>query len=86
MRCQYCGFNHGPFTIDHVIPKRSGGLDTWENLVCACISCNNKKGDRTPEQANMPLLKTPRRPSHLFFIQSFLGHPDDSWKPYLFMN
>ena len=35
--CQYCGKNHQPMTIDHVIPKSVGGKDTWENLVCACI-------------------------------------------------
>ncbi len=84
-RCMYCGRSEGSMTVDHVIPKRMGGRDTWENLVCACTKCNNRKGDRTPEQANMTLIKRPRKPNHLMFIQRFIGISDDSWKPYLFM-
>ena len=84
-RCMYCGRSEGSMTVDHVIPKRMGGRDTWENLVCACTKCNNRKGDRTPEQANMTLIKRPKKPNHLMFIQRFIGISDDSWKPYLFM-
>jgi len=69
-----------------VCPRLRGGADTWENLACACLRCNNKKGDRTPEEARMPLLRMPQRPNYLFFIQSFIGIGDESWKPYLFMN
>jgi len=83
--CQYCGKNSQPMTIDHVIPKSYGGRDTWENLVCACIKCNSKKGNRTPEQAGMKLLRQPRKPSHLFYLQSLIGSPPESWKPYLFL-
>jgi 5-methylcytosine-specific restriction endonuclease McrA len=50
-QCQYCGIRTGPVTIDHVTPRVRGGEDTWENLVCACVRCNNKKGNRTPEEA-----------------------------------
>lgn len=85
-RCQYCGTTKGPFTVDHVIPRTLGGMDSWDNLVCACVSCNNKKGDRTPERADMKLLKKPRRPSHIFFIQNFMGQNEECWKPYIFMN
>ncbi len=53
--CQYCGKNHRPMTIDHIIPKSYGGKDSWENLVAACLACNNKKGNRTPEKAGMTL-------------------------------
>jgi 5-methylcytosine-specific restriction endonuclease McrA len=84
-RCMYCGKPDGSMTVDHVIPKRLGGRDTWENLVCACTKCNNRKGDRTPEQANMTLIKKPKKPNHLLFIQRFIGVSDDNWKPYLFM-
>ncbi|RQV97353.1 MAG: HNH endonuclease [Calditrichaeota bacterium] len=84
--CQYCGQNSQPMTIDHVIPKSQGGGDNWENLVTACLNCNNKKGNQTPEQVGMKLLKRPEKPSHLFFLQSLIGKPDESWKPYLFMN
>ncbi len=83
--CQYCGKNSRPMTIDHVIPKSYGGKDAWENLVCACVQCNTKKGNRTPEQAGMDLMRRPKRPTHLFFLKSLIGKPHASWKPYLFI-
>ena len=49
-------------TIDHVIPRAQGGTSTWTNCVLACIECNAKKADRTPEQARMPLRSQPERP------------------------
>ncbi|MGD9487287.1 MAG: HNH endonuclease [Calditrichaceae bacterium] len=84
--CQYCGKNSQPMTIDHVIPKSYQGDDTWENLVCACLKCNTKKGNRTPEQAGMSLLKVPGKPSHLFFLQYLTGKIPPAWKPYMFLN
>ena len=84
-RCQYCGMRHKPLTVDHVIPKKRGGVDSWENLVCACVECNNKKGNRTPEEAGMPLLSQPKRPSYLFFIYQHIGQVEERWKPYLFL-
>jgi len=85
-RCQYCGRSDIPLTVDHVIPRARGGTDIWENLVSACVRCNNKKGDRTPGEAHMPLLRKPIRPNHVMFIRDFVGKVDDHWKPYLFMN
>jgi len=84
-RCMYCGTREGPMTVDHVVPRKFGGGDTWENLVAACMKCNNKKGNRTPEQAGMTLLRQPKRPNHILFIQNFVGVPDRRWKPYLFL-
>jgi 5-methylcytosine-specific restriction endonuclease McrA len=72
--------------VDHVIPVSRGGEDTWENLVCACVECNNRKGDHTPEEARMPLRRVPRRPNHVTFIRHFVGALDERWKPYLFLN
>ncbi|TRZ65985.1 HNH endonuclease [bacterium] len=83
-RCQYCGSTQN-LTIDHIIPKSKGGDDTWENLVTACIRCNNKKGNRTPEESNMVLRVRPKKPSHITFIKNFAGEFDDNWKPYLYM-
>jgi 5-methylcytosine-specific restriction endonuclease McrA len=83
--CQYCGTATGVMTVDHVIPRLRGGGDNWENLVCACDRCNNKKGDRTPEQAGMRLLRRPRRPSHLAFIRQLVNKGDEVWKKYLFV-
>lgn len=84
--CQYCGKNTQAMTVDHVVPKCFGGEDSWSNLVCACMRCNTKKGNRTPEQAGMRLLRKPKKPSQLFFIQYHIASPHHSWKPYLFLN
>jgi 5-methylcytosine-specific restriction endonuclease McrA len=59
--CAYCGGSAE--TVDHVIPRSRGGTLTWENAVAACLRCNHKKGNRTPSEANMPLLFTPGRPT-----------------------
>lgn len=63
--CMYCGgsFSRPHLTRDHVQPVSRGGLDLWENVVSACIACNSRKGSRTPQQAGMPLLAIPYRPS-----------------------
>ncbi len=63
--CLYCGgeFNRPHLTRDHVLPVSRGGRDVWENVVAACFHCNSRKGGRTPQQANMPLLAVPYRPS-----------------------
>jgi 5-methylcytosine-specific restriction endonuclease McrA len=84
-RCQYCGTSRGPMTVDHIVPKTMGGTDSWENLVCACPRCNNKKGNRTPDQAGMKLPRRPSRPSYITFIQRN-GEISHRWRPYLFMD
>jgi len=63
--CLYCGqhFARPQLTRDHVLPVSRGGRDVWENVVSACFHCNSRKGSRTPQQANMPLLAVPYRPS-----------------------
>jgi len=63
--CLYCGreFPRPSLTRDHVLPLSKGGRDTWENVVTACFGCNSRKSNRTPQQANMPLLAVPYRPS-----------------------
>ncbi len=66
--CQYCGRKDGGLTIDHIIPKVRGGSEDWNNLVCSCIRCNNIKGDRTPEEAGMNLLRKPRRPGYVPYV------------------
>ena len=62
--CQYCGSKQS-LTLDHVMPRARGGKDTWENLVTACVTCNNRKGDRRPEECNMTLAKQPKAPRAL---------------------
>src|SRR5438552_2468154 len=60
-RCQYCGRRGTQFdlTLDHIIPRSRGGQTVAENLCAACKTCNNRKGDRTPDEARMPLLSNP---------------------------
>lgn len=82
--CQYCG-SREDLTIDHILPKSRGGPDTWENLVTACVPCNNRKGNRTPDEAGMRLHRQPFRPSYVAFLRDFVGLVDDAWKPYLYM-
>jgi 5-methylcytosine-specific restriction endonuclease McrA len=63
-QCQYCGrkFPTSELSLDHVIPRSQGGATTWENIVCACVDCNVRKGGRTPRQANMTLIRKPEKP------------------------
>jgi hypothetical protein len=63
-RCQFCGnrFPTADLSIDHVLPQSRGGAHTWENLVCACIACNSRKGNRLPREAGMSLVRRPVQP------------------------
>lgn len=87
-RCQYCGniFHRRDLTLDHVVPKAQGGIGTWENLVAACHDCNHRKADRTPEQAQMKLLRRPRpltihTSRHMMRI---MGSEDPAWRKFLY--
>jgi 5-methylcytosine-specific restriction endonuclease McrA len=84
--CQYCGTQPGrsQLTMDHVLPRSQGGGTTWDNVVTACRECNHRKGGRTPEQANMMLLTTPRQPQYVAF--ALLGELErhDVWRKYAF--
>lgn len=67
--CQYCGrhvleFRPGEYpTRDHVLPQSRGGRDTWTNVVTSCSSCNHRKDDKTPEEAELTLLRKPKEPT-----------------------
>jgi 5-methylcytosine-specific restriction endonuclease McrA len=63
-RCCYCGriFETQDLNLDHVVPRSRGGPTDWNNIVTSCIPCNLKKGNRTPEEAGLPLLVKPSRP------------------------
>jgi len=88
-RCQYCGV-HVPrheSTFDHVIPRCKGGKTTWENIVIACLPCNQKKGGRTPKEARMPTRTKPVRPTHISGANRIMLTRDKnvppSWKNYI---
>ena len=65
--CAYCGkqFPGEELTYDHVVPKTYGGQTTWENIITSCSACNTLKGGRTPEEAGMPLLRKPSKPTSI---------------------
>ncbi len=65
--CQYCGLRHPPrhLTLDHVVPASKKGPKSWTNVVTACRDCNQRKANRTPQGANMPLLIEPAAPHWL---------------------
>jgi 5-methylcytosine-specific restriction endonuclease McrA len=86
--CQFCSrvFPAGELTLDHVVPRSRGGRSSWENLVASCYTCNNNKGDRTPEEAGLKLVRRPR-PFTLHTsrqLMRLIGHKDDKWRKYLF--
>lgn len=85
-QCQYCGKKSVGLTIDHVIPRVRGGKDTWENLVCACVKCNSRKGNRSLKEAGFELIRTPRRPHFFYLIYNIVEIPDPTWRPYLFLD
>jgi len=80
--CQYCG-SKNQLTLDHIIPKSRGGDSSWLNLITACTSCNNKKGNKTPKEANMKLLTQPHKPSYFLFLKELSGKFIADWEPYL---
>lgn len=85
-RCQYCGkrFSTSELTLDHVVPRSQGGQTTWENIVCACVDCNVRKGGRTPDQARMKMVRRPVRPKTSPVINVKLGSTKyQSWKTFL---
>lgn len=68
-KCAYCGNGKERLTIDHIIPKSKGGRATFENCVSSCKSCNNKKGDRTPTEAQMFLKVKAYQPTISEFLR-----------------
>ncbi|MEW6125962.1 MAG: HNH endonuclease [Acidobacteriota bacterium] len=86
--CQYCGRAFPPqeLTLDHVVPRSRNGDSSWDNLVACCRSCNNRKGNLSPEAAGMRLLKKPQAYNlHVNRqIIRYLGRTDDTWRKYLF--
>lgn len=81
-QCGYCGSTKN-LTLDHMIPKSRGGDSSWTNLVTACMRCNTRKGDRTPEEAGLTLKQKPKKPSLSAFLVANAGELDHTWHPYL---
>ena len=88
-RCQYCGtkVSMDNFQFEHVVPRDQGGKTCWENIVASCAACNQKKRNRTPEQARMKLLSQPVQPKNtqgsLLTILKDSSNVPRSWRDYL---
>lgn len=80
--CQYCGTSKN-LTLDHLLPRSRGGETNWLNLVTACFRCNSRKGDRTPEEAGLKLMRKPSKPSLQSFLQLHLNAYNQDWGLYL---
>ncbi len=82
-QCQYCGTFTTKPTIDHVLPRSKGGKTTWQNVVTACPSCNNKKSNKTLKEANLKLIKEPKEPNYLVYTTFTHGVKRmEAWKKY----
>jgi 5-methylcytosine-specific restriction endonuclease McrA len=86
-RCQYTGrlLHPDEGSLDHVVPRSRGGVDSWENLVWSAKDVNQRKADRLPHEAGLKLLAIPRAPKELPVTQSLRNsHGVAEWK--LFLN
>jgi hypothetical protein len=73
-----------------VVPVAQGGRKDWENIVTCCVTCNRRKGGRTPLEAGMHLRRAPRRPESAPAIRikiTFgIDKAPESWRDYLYWN
>ena len=76
------------FELDHIFPRSRGGDNSPLNIVTACLDCNNRKGNRTPEEARMPLLTTQSalrvRLERVVLCHYAEARPE--WRKYLFLD
>jgi len=84
--CQYCGrpFKENELNLDHVLPRHMGGGTTWTNVVCSCVRCNLRKGEKTLESSGMGLIRKPQKPrwspfNHIAFKRGVC----ESWDHFL---
>ncbi len=85
-QCQYCGrkFIMSELSLDHVVPRSQGGGTTWDNIVCACVECNVRKGGRTPRQANLTLIRKPEKPKRSPMLNMKLSQKKyHTWQTFL---
>lgn len=85
-KCAFCG-KHAD-TIDHIIPKSKGGLNTYENCVACCFKCNSSKANKHLSETTHKLLIKPTKPNlYSSFLLRSLHEKElyNSWSNYIFM-
>lgn len=81
--CVYCGSgDRSSLTLDHVIPRAKGGVDSWDNLVTCCSTCNSEKADLDVHEWGKDH-PNPKRPHYLMLMKA-IDHVPEEWKPFLF--
>lgn len=83
--CQYCSVQPGPeeLTVDHVLPRSRGGISSWENCLLACVECNKRKANRTPEEAGMKPKREAKKPTWRMLAQVQPRQRKESWEAFL---
>lgn len=83
--CQYCTklFSYSELTMDHIIPKSRGGEKSWTNIVTSCKKCNSAKGNRTPQEARMVLIKQPKIPKWSIHVLLRDKKIPNEWKDFI---
>ena len=83
--CQYCGTQPAKsnLTLDHVTPRSRGGSTHWDNVVTACIPCNQRKGHQTPHEAGLRLLVRPERPRYAALVLLGRAQGYEAWQKYI---
>lgn len=84
-QCQYCAmtFPQNQLSFDHIVPRSRGGTTNWENVVCCCLRCNTRKGNRTPKEAGMRLIRNPGPPKQSPLLSVKLDNPKyESWRTF----
>jgi 5-methylcytosine-specific restriction endonuclease McrA len=84
--CQYCGQqpSRKDLTVDHILPRSRGGHTAWDNVVAACQRCNGRKGNRTPEEANLKLKSKPAEPRYVALAMVESSSARQAWRKYMF--
>lgn len=84
-KCQYTGkqVSQSESDIDHVIPRSQGGKNTWDNMVVCSKDVNRRKGDKTPEQAGLKLIKKPKKPKYDGLLIDPKMNIPESWNKFI---
>ena len=83
--CAYCGrkMKYDRLSVDHIVPRKTGGKDSWLNCITACKRCNTLKADKSLEESKMQLLFQPIEPKNTLEAFLFTVKMKDSWKDFL---